>query len=60
MVFLAFTLRLPIQTSLSVAPELPDSWRSGEKCQKFQENKHTPELLEQTEPMKENESESRL
>ena len=31
--FLAFTLRLPIQTSLSVAPKLPVTLRSGENCQ---------------------------
>ena len=34
-VFHALTLKLPIQTSLSVAPELPVSLRSGEKCQNF-------------------------
>ena len=34
-VSLAFTLRLPIQTSLSVAPKLQVCVRSGEKCQKF-------------------------
>ena len=32
-VFLAFTLRLPIQTSLSVAPKLQVCVRSGEKCE---------------------------
>ena len=42
-VFLAFTLRLLIQTSLSVAPEIPVSLPSGEKMSKFQENKHTPD-----------------
>ena len=34
-VFLAFTLKLPIQTSLSVAPKLTVSLHSGEKCEKF-------------------------
>ena len=34
-VFHAFTLRLPIQTSLSVAPKLQVCLRSGEKCEKF-------------------------
>ena len=34
-VFLALTLKLPIQTSPSVAPELPVSLRSGEKCPNF-------------------------
>ena len=34
-VFLAFTLRLPIQTSLCVAPKFPVSLRSTENCQKF-------------------------
>ena len=40
-VFLALTLKLLIQTSLSVAPELPVSLRSGENV-KIPENKHTP------------------
>ena len=43
-VFHVLTLKLPIQTSLSVAPKLPVSSRSGENCLKFQENEHTPEL----------------
>ena len=34
-VFLAFALKFPIQTSLSVAPKLPVSLRSGEKCEKL-------------------------
>ena len=34
-VFHALTLKLPIQTSLSVAPKLQVCVRSGEKCQKF-------------------------
>ena len=34
-VFRALTLRLPIHTSLSVAPKLPAYTRSGEKCQNF-------------------------
>ena len=34
-VFHAFTLRLPIKTSLSVAPKLQVCVRSDEKCQKF-------------------------
>ena len=34
-VFLAFALKLPIQTSLSVAPKLPVCLHSGEKCEKF-------------------------
>ena len=34
-VFHAFTLRLPIQTSLSVAPKLPVFARLGGKCQTF-------------------------
>ena len=35
LVVLALTLKLPVQTSLSVAPKLPVSLRSGEKCKKF-------------------------
>ena len=31
----AFTLKFPIQTSLSVAPKLPVFARSGEKYEKF-------------------------
>ena len=34
-VFHALTLKLPIQTSLSVAPELPVSLSSHEKCEHF-------------------------
>ena len=34
-VFHALTLKLPIQTSLSVAPELPVSLHSGENCPNF-------------------------
>ena len=34
-VFHASTLKLPIQTSLSVAPKLQVSLRSGEKCENF-------------------------
>ena len=33
--FHALTLRLPIQTSLFVVPELPVCARSGEKCEKI-------------------------
>ena len=33
--FYALTLKLPIQTSLPVAPELSVSLHSGEKCEKF-------------------------
>ena len=40
-VFLAFTLKLPIQTLHSVTPELQVCVRSGEKCQKFR-NTSTP------------------
>ena len=35
-VFHALTLKLPIQTSLSVAPKLPVSLHSHEKLYKFQ------------------------
>ena len=38
-IFLAFTLKLPIQTSLSVAPTRSVFWRAIQ----FQENKHTPD-----------------
>ena len=41
-VFHAFTLKLPIQTSLSVALELPVSSRSSEKCENFR-NTSTPQ-----------------
>ena len=34
-VFHAFALQLPIQTALSVAPELPIYLRSGEHCPNF-------------------------
>ena len=34
--FHALTLKLPIQTSHSVAPKLPVSLHSGEKCQNIQ------------------------
>ena len=34
-VFHALTLKLPIQTSLSVAPKLPVSLHSGENCANF-------------------------
>ena len=34
-VFHALTLELPIQTLLSVAPRLPVSARSDEKCENF-------------------------
>ena len=33
--FHALTLKLPIQTSLSVAPKLPVSLRPGKKCKNF-------------------------
>ena len=39
--FHALTLKLPIQTSPSVAPKLQVCGRSGEKCQKFQKT-NTP------------------
>ena len=41
-VFHAFALKLPIQTSVSVAPKLPVSLSSHEKMSKFQENVLTP------------------
>ena len=34
-VFHALILKLPVQTSLSVAPKLPVSFGSDEKCEKF-------------------------
>ena len=37
-VFHALTLKLPLQTSLSVAPKLPVYLRSGEKSEKFDLN----------------------
>ena len=43
-VFHAFTLRLPIQTSLSVAPELQVSLRSGENCEIFRKMMNGPEI----------------
>ena len=42
MVFLALTLKLPIQTSLSVAPRLQVYLRSGEKCQIYSEEQAHP------------------
>ena len=44
-VFRALTLEVPIQTSLSVAPELPVSLRLDEKCQKFRKLLHPRDLL---------------
>ena len=41
-VFHALTLKLPIQTSLSVVPKLQVSMRSGEKCQNF---RRTPDNI---------------
>ena len=41
-VFHALTLKLPIQTSLSMAPKLKVSLRSSKKMWKIQENEHTP------------------
>ena len=41
-VFHALTLKLPIQTSLSVAPKLQVCVRSGEKCQIFRKTR-TPQ-----------------
>ena len=43
-VFLTFTLRLPIQTSLSVVPELSVSLSSHEKCPNFRKTS-TPLFL---------------
>ena len=43
-VFSALTLRWPIQTSLSVAPKLQVSLRSGEKCKNFRKTS-TPRLF---------------
>ena len=40
-VFHALTLKLPIQTSLSVAPKLPVSLSSGEKSEKFMKTSTT-------------------
>ena len=45
-VFHALTLKLPIQTSLSVVPKLQVCKRSGEKCQNFTKKEHIPESLE--------------
>ena len=39
--FHALTLKLPIQTTLSVAPKLQVCTRSGEKMSKIQENEPT-------------------
>ena len=46
-VFHALTLKLPIQTSLSVAPELPVSLSSHEKCLNFRKTS-TPQWTMQT------------
>ena len=40
-VFLALTLKLPIQTSVSVAPKLLVWVRSGEKCGEFRKTSTT-------------------
>ena len=40
--FLTFTLKLPTQPLLSVAPKLPVYARSGEKCQKFSKTSTAP------------------
>ena len=39
-VFHVFTLKLPIQTSLSVVPERPVSLRSDEKCENSAKRAH--------------------
>ena len=44
-VFHALILKLPIQTSLSVAPKLQDSFSFRWKLWKFQDNKHTWDTL---------------
>ena len=44
-VFHALTLRLPIQTSLSVAPKLPVSFSSHEKCPNFRKTSTIPETF---------------
>ena len=43
--FLTFTLKLPIQTLLSVVPILPYFARSGEKCQKFSKTSTSREKM---------------
>ena len=45
-VFHALTLKLPIQTSLSVAPKIPVSLSSAENCHKFRKTS-TPQAAEQ-------------
>ena len=45
MVFLNFTLRMPNQTSLSVAPKLPVSLSSGQKFQNFKKTSTSLELI---------------
>ena len=42
-VFHALALKLPIQTSFSVAPKLPVSLRSGEDCPRFRKTS-TPRI----------------
>ena len=44
-VFHALTLKLPIQTSLSVVPKLPISLRSGEKSENFRKRSTPLRLL---------------
>ena len=48
-VFHAFTLILPIQTSLSVLPELPVCLRSGENCPNFSKT-NTPQRNQMCSP----------
>ena len=43
-VFLPFTLKLPIQTLLSVAPKLPARAHSGKKCEHFSKTS-TPQII---------------
>ena len=44
MEFHALLLKLPIQTSLSVAPELVVSLHSGENCENFRKMMNGPEI----------------
>ena len=43
--FLTFTLKLPIQTLLSVVPKLQVFARSGEKCQHFRKISRPPKMF---------------
>ena len=47
-IFHALTLKLPIQTSLSVAPKLPVSLRSGEKCENFRKTSTARDIMAAT------------